>query len=185
MGLKWTFFEINGAPSQTCWKYRRSFVVLPTLNLVVPGNLFQFFNLKLEYFLEFFTFLTFAYNFHLSAGNLGLFEENGIYVVRSIVNSQKLNSKMLLLITVIEFSEFRSQRHENLHREIKNKSYHHRRIFRPVLEDGDVNKVFFEMIFKCNESLCLVLKPLKHKQKRVPLCCFRCISLQHLSQILL
>ena len=55
---------------------------------------------------------------------------------------------------------------------IENKSYHHRRIFRPILEDGNVNKVSFEMIFKRSESLCLVLKPLKHKQKRVPYAVF-------------
>ena len=34
------------------------------------GNLFPFFNLKSEYFMEFFTFLTFACNFNLAAGNL-------------------------------------------------------------------------------------------------------------------
>ena len=56
----------------------------------VLGNLFPFFNLTSEYFfLEFFTFLTFAHNFNVSAENLGLIEENGIYFVRSIVNSQK------------------------------------------------------------------------------------------------
>ena len=63
---------------------------------------------------------------------------------------------------MIKFSEFRSQRLENLLREIKNKSYHHQRLYRPILEDGNVNKVSFEMNFKRNESLCLVLKPLKH-----------------------
>ena len=55
---------------------------------------------------------------------------------------------------------------------IKNKSYHHRCKFRPILEDGNVNKVSFEMILKSNEPLCLVLKPLKHKQKRVPCAVF-------------
>ena len=34
-------------------------------SFVVPGNLFPFFNLKFEYFLEFFTFPTFARNFSL------------------------------------------------------------------------------------------------------------------------
>ena len=55
---------------------------------------------------------------------------------------------------------------------IKNKSYHHRRIFSPILEDGNVNKVSFEMTLKISESLCLVLKPLKHNQKRVPYAVF-------------
>ena len=64
---------------------------------------------------------------------------------------------------------------------IENKSYHHRRIFRPILEDGNVNKVSVEMISKRSESLCLVLKPLKHEQKRVPYAVFdvSSISLQH------
>ena len=44
---------------------------------------------------------------------------------------------------------------------IENKSYHHRRILRPILEDGNVNKVSFEMTFKRSKSLCLDLKPLK------------------------
>ena len=51
---------------------------------------------------------------------------------------------------------------------IENKSYHHRRIFRPILEDGNVNKVSVEMISERSESLCLVLKPPKHEQKCVP-----------------
>ena len=58
-------------------------------------NLFPFFNLKSEYIfrtLELFTFLTFACNFNLSAGNLGLFEKNGIYFVRTFVNSQNKKS---------------------------------------------------------------------------------------------
>ena len=64
---------------------------------------------------------------------------------------------------------------------IENKSYHHRRIFRPILEDGNVNKVSVEMISKRSESLCLVLKPLKHEQKRVPYAVFdvSSISLQY------
>ena len=45
---------------------------------------------------------------------------------------------------------------------------HHRRILRPIFEDGNLNKVSFEMIFKASDTLCLVLKPLKHEQKRVP-----------------
>ena len=49
---------------------------------------------------------------------------------------------------------------------IKNRLYHHRRVFSPILEDGNVNKVSFEMIFR--EANHCVLKPLKHKQKRVP-----------------
>ena len=64
---------------------------------------------------------------------------------------------------------------------IENKSYHHRRIFRPILEDGNVNKVSVEMISERSESLCLVLKPLKHEQKRVPYAVFdvSSISLQY------
>ena len=64
---------------------------------------------------------------------------------------------------------------------IENKSYDHRRIFRPILEDGNVNKVSVEMISKRSESLCLVLKPLKHEQKRVPYAVFdvSSISLQY------
>ena len=64
---------------------------------------------------------------------------------------------------------------------IENKSYHHRRISRPILEDGNVNKVSVEMISKRSESLCLVLKPLKHEQKRVPYAVFdvSSISLQY------
>ena len=64
---------------------------------------------------------------------------------------------------------------------IENKSYHHRRIFRPILEDGNVNKVSVEMISKRSESLFLVLKPLKHEQKRVPYAVFdvSSISLQY------
>ena len=58
---------------------------------------------------------------------------------------------------------------------IENKSYHHRRILKPILEDGNVNKVCFEMTFKRSESLCLVLKPLKDEQKACTLFCFRCI----------
>ena len=65
---------------------------------------------------------------------------------------------------MIEFLEFRSQELKTCKKKIKNKSYHHRPIFRPILEDGNVNKVSFEMIFKRSESLCLVLKPLKHEQ---------------------
>ena len=82
---------------------------------------------------------------------------------------------------MIESSEFRSQRLENFLREIENKSYHHRRIFRPILEDGNVNKVSVEMISKRSESFCLVLKPLKHEQKRVPYAVFdvSSISLQY------
>ena len=45
-------------------------------------------------------------------------------------------------------------------KKIENKSYHHRRILRPIVEDGNVNKVSFKMIFKRSEFLCLVLKPL-------------------------
>ena len=56
---------------------------------------------------------------------------------------------------------------------IENKSYHHRCIFRPILlEDGNVNKVSVEMISKRSESLFLVLKPLKHEQKRIPYAVF-------------
>ena len=33
LGLNWAFFEINSVSSQIRWKYRRSFFVLPTLNL--------------------------------------------------------------------------------------------------------------------------------------------------------
>ena len=55
---------------------------------------------------------------------------------------------------------------------IENNSYHHRRIFRPILKDGNVNKVSVEMISKRSESFCLVLKPLKHEQKRVPYAVF-------------
>ena len=64
---------------------------------------------------------------------------------------------------------------------IENKSYHHRPIFRPILEDGNVNKVSVEMISERSESLCLVLKPLKHEQKRVPYAVFdvSSISLQY------
>ena len=51
---------------------------------------------------------------------------------------------------------------------IENKSYHHRRILRPILADGNVNKVSFEMMFKRSESLCFVLKPLENEQKIVP-----------------
>ena len=64
---------------------------------------------------------------------------------------------------------------------IENKSYHHRRIFRTILEDGNVNKVSVEMISKRSESLFLVLKPLKHEQKRAPYAVFdvSSISLQY------
>ena len=55
---------------------------------------------------------------------------------------------------------------------IKNESYQHWCKFRPIREDGNVNKVSFEMISKRNEPLCLVLKPLKHNQKRVPYAVF-------------
>ena len=72
----------------------------------------------------------------------------------------------------MNFQSFAAKDLKNCTEKIKNKSYHHRRIFRPILEDGNVNKVSFEMIFKRNESLCLVLKPLKHKQKRVPYAVF-------------
>ena len=65
---------------------------------------------------------------------------------------------------MIEFSEFRSKNLKTCSEKIKNKSYHHRCIFRPILEDGNVNKVSFEMIFKRSESLCRVLKPLNHEQ---------------------
>ena len=58
---------------------------------------------------------------------------------------------MLSWINVIGFSEFRIQKRENLPR-----------------ENGNVNKVSFEMTFKRSESLCLVVKPLKNEQKRVP-----------------
>ena len=56
---------------------------------VVLGNLFPFFNLNFEYFLELFTVLFFACNFNVSAGNLGLFENSSIYFIRSNVNSMK------------------------------------------------------------------------------------------------
>ena len=78
---------------------------------------------------------------------------------------------MLSWINVIGFSEFRSQKLENLKtcpEKIENKSYHRRCILRLILEDGNVNEVSFEMTFKRNESLCLVLKPLENEQKRVP-----------------
>ena len=42
--------------------------------------------------LEFYNFLTFACNFNLSAGNLGLFEKNGICFVRSIFEFTKIES---------------------------------------------------------------------------------------------
>ena len=82
---------------------------------------------------------------------------------------------------MIEFSKFRSQDLKTCSEKIKNKSYHHRRIFRPILEDGNVNKISFEIILKRSESLRLVLKPLKHKQKRVPYAVFdvSSICLQH------
>ena len=69
---------------------------------------------------------------------------------------------------MIGFSEFRSQNLKTCPEKIENKSYHHRRILRPILEDGNVNKVSFEMTFQRSESLCLVLKPLRNEQKRVP-----------------
>ena len=68
---------------------------------------------------------------------------------------------------MIQFLEFRAKDLKTCSEKIRNKSYHHQRIFRPILEDRNVDKVCFEMIFKRSEPLCLVLKPLKHKQKRV------------------
>ena len=62
--------------------------------------------MNLNIFLEFFTILIFACNFNLSEGNLGLFEKSSIYFIRSMVNLIKSNLRMLLWITVIEFSEF-------------------------------------------------------------------------------
>ena len=57
-----------------------------------------------------------------------------------------INFRMLLWITVIEFSEFPCQRVENLHRE--KKSHHHQRTLKslgPILENGNLNKVSFEI----------------------------------------
>ena len=75
---------------------------------------------------------------------------------------------MLSWINRIGFSEFRGQNLKTCPEKIENKSYHHQRILGPILEDGNVYKVSFEMIFKRSESLCLVLKPLENEQKRVP-----------------
>ena len=58
-------------------------------SFVVPGNLLPFFNFKFEYCFEFFSILTFACNFNLSTGNLGLFEKSSIYCIRSMVDSIK------------------------------------------------------------------------------------------------
>ena len=87
MGLKQAFFEINRAPSQTCYNIEDLLSFTYTESFVIPGTLFSFFNLEFDYFFEFFTILTFACNFNLSAGNLGLFEKSSIYFIRSIVNS--------------------------------------------------------------------------------------------------
>ena len=72
----------------------------------------------------------------------------------------------------------------NLAEKIKDKSYHHRRILRLVLEDGNVKKVSFKMIFKRSESLCLVLEPLKHEQKLVPYAVFDVSSICLLQNLL-
>ena len=72
----------------------------------------------------------------------------------------------------MNFQSFAAKDLKTCSETIEIKSYHHRRIFRPILEDGNVNKISFEIIFKRNEPLCLVLKPLKHKQKRVPYAVF-------------
>ena len=75
-------------------------------------------------------------------------KSGSIYFIKNLVNSMKLNFRMLLWISVTEFSEFPCQRAENLHREkIKinrtTKSAHAKP--RPILENGNVNKVSFEM----------------------------------------
>ena len=69
---------------------------------------------------------------------------------------------------MIDFQSFAAKDLKTCPEKIENKSYHHRRIPRSILEDGNVNKVSFEMKFKRSESLCLVLKPLSNEQKRVP-----------------
>ena len=68
-GLKWAFFEIDRAPSNLLEILKIFFRFTDIESIVVPGNLFPFFNLKFEYFFELFTILTLACNFNLSAGN--------------------------------------------------------------------------------------------------------------------
>ena len=86
MGLNWAFFETNTVTSKSLEILKNFFRFSYIESFVILGNLFPFFYLSLNIFLEFFTFLTSARNFNLSAGNLGLFEKNGICFVRSIVN---------------------------------------------------------------------------------------------------
>ena len=61
----------------------------------------------------------------------------------------------------MDFQSFAAKDLKTCPEKIVDKSYHHRRKLRPILEDGNVNKVSFEIIFKRSESLCLVLKTLK------------------------
>ena len=68
----------------------------------------------------------------------------------------------------MNFQSFAAKDLKTFTEKIENRSYHHG----PILEGGNVNKVSFEMIFERSESLCLVLKPLKHEQKRVPYAVF-------------
>ena len=68
----------------------------------------------------------------------------------------------------LDFQSFIVKNLKTCPEKIENESYHNRRILRPILEDGNVNKDSFKMTFKRSESLCLVLKPLKNEQKRVP-----------------
>ena len=78
----------------------------------------------------------------------------------------------MLLWKTLNFQSFPGKDLKTCRKKIENKSYHHRRILRPILEDGNVNKVSFEIIFKRSESMCLVLKPVKHEQKRLPYAVF-------------